>query len=230
MGVTEHRQDLFENIVRLRRAGRKASRDSDVATVRMELEQQLGPTVSRRLAARVLGVSHTALERWIRAGDVAVVYSPAGRLELPLDALLDLRESVEAERARRPRRYALAATIARQRDAARHLSIGDLETFGRDSGHDRARARSLVYHQVVARRLRRAMVDDAWYVLFRWRAQGRIDARYAGAWQKIFERPLPDIRRALVEQSVEADDLRQNSPFAGLLSEAERRQILLEVT
>jgi hypothetical protein len=32
-----------------------------------------------------------------------------------------------------------------------------------------------------------------------------------------------------VEESGEADDLRQNSPFAGALSEAERRRVLGEV-
>jgi len=67
-------------------------------------------------------------------------------------------------------------------------------------------------------------------VLFRWRRQGRIDPGYADRWAEMLERPVAEIRRALREQSQDADDLRQNSPFAGMLSEPERRRILREVT
>lgn len=74
------------------------------------------------------------------------------------------------------------------------------------------------------------MVDEARHVLFRWRKQGRIDERYSDRWEQLLERPLPEIRRALVEETQEADDLRQNSPFAGVLSEPERRRIVREVT
>ncbi len=73
------------------------------------------------------------------------------------------------------------------------------------------------------------MVEEARHVLFRWREQGRIDDRYADRWEQLFERPLPEIRRALVEEGQEADDLRQSSPFAGVLSEPERRRIIHEV-
>ena len=115
MGVVDHKQELFQNIVRLRRAGRKLSSDRDIAAVRVTLERELGETVSRRLAARVLGVSHTALDRWIKGGDLPVVYSSKGRMEVPVPALLDLYETVEAERAEGPRRYVLAPAMARQR-------------------------------------------------------------------------------------------------------------------
>jgi hypothetical protein len=81
----------------------------------------------------------------------------------------------------------------------------------------------------VAQRLNRPMAQEAQYVLYRWREQGQIDERYADRWEQLLERPLPEIRRALVDERQEADDLRQNSPFAGLLSEPERRRILREV-
>jgi hypothetical protein len=74
VGVVDRKQALFENIVRLRRAGREAPGSRDIASVRAALELELGETVSRRLAARVLGVSHTALDRWIKSGDLPVVY------------------------------------------------------------------------------------------------------------------------------------------------------------
>jgi hypothetical protein len=67
-------------------------------------------------------------------------------------------------------------------------------------------------------------------VLFRWREQGQVDPRYAYRWEKVLDQPVPEIPKTLVDESSEADDLRQNSPFAGLLSEPERRRILREVT
>jgi hypothetical protein len=229
MGVVDRKQELFENIVRLRRAGRGLSGDRDISVVRLALERELGETVSRRLAARVLGVSHTALDRWVKGGDLPVVYSSMGRMEVPVPALLDLYETVEAERAVRPCRYVLTGTMARQRDAAQHLRVDGQDDHGERSGHDRALARSLAYHRAVAQRLRKPMVVEARHVLFRWREQGRIDQRYADRWEQLLDRPVPEIRRALVDESQEADDLRQNSPFAGLLSEPERRRILREV-
>jgi hypothetical protein len=228
MGVVERKQELFENIVRLRRAGRRAPGSRDIAAVRVSLERELGETVSRRLAARVLGVSHTALERWTKAGDLPVIYSAKGRLEVPVPALLDLHEAVHAGRASSPR-YPLKPTMVRHRDAARQLSIHRPRDRG-SAEHDRARARSLAYHHAVASRLRKPMVEEARHVLFRWREQGRIDTHYADRWEQLLERPLPEIRHALVQENQQADDLRQNSPFAGVLSEPERRRIVHEVT
>lgn len=227
MGVVERKQELFENIVMLRRAGRMSLGNRDIAAVRLSLERELGETVSRRLAARVLGVSHTALERWTKAGDLPVVYSAKGRTEVPVPALLDLYDAVHAVRADSGR-YPLTPVMVAHRDAARRLRIYQHSDHG-DVTHDRARARSLVYHQAVAQRLRKPMIDEARHVLFRWRAQRRIDPRYADRWERLLERPLPEIRRALVEETQEADDLRQNSPFAGVLSEPERRRIVREV-
>jgi hypothetical protein len=72
------------------------------------------------------------------------------------------------------------------------------------------------------------MVDEARHVLFRWRDQARIDPLYADRWEDVLSRPLTEIRRTLVDESPEVDDLRQSSPFAGMLSEAERRRIISE--
>jgi hypothetical protein len=95
--------------------------------------------------------------------------------------------------------------------------------------HARARARSLAYHRGVARKLRRPLVEEARHVLYRWRKEDKIDQRYADQWEEILGRPIPEIRRAIVEEGQAADDLRQNSPLAGLLSEVERRRIVEEV-
>ena len=58
------------------------------------------------------------------------------------------------------------------------------------------------------------------------REQGRIDPRYADEWERVLRQPVPEIRRTIVEESQTGDDLRQSSPFAGMLSEPERQQIL----
>jgi hypothetical protein len=229
VGVVDRKQELFEHIVRLRRASRQVPGNDDISAVRVGLERELGETVSRRMAARVLGVSHTALGRWIESGDLPVVLSAAGRVEIPVPALLDLRESVDADRVDGPRRYALTSTMSRYRTAAERIRVDDLKGVPHDSGHGPASARSLAYHRVVARRLRRPMVDEARHVLNRWRDQGRIDPRYADRWEDVLSRPLTEIRHALIDESPDADDLRQNSPFAGMLSEAERRRIISEV-
>lgn len=230
MGVVDRKLELFENVVRLRRVGREAPGNRDIAAVRRALERELGETVSRRLAARVLGVSHTALDRWIKAGDLPVVYSSTGRTEVPVPALLELYEAVESDRTENARRYVLAPTMARRRAAARRLRVEALSDPHSGDPHDRARVRSLAYHRAVARRLRKPIVDEARHVLLRWREQRRIDPRYADQWEQILDRPVPEIRRALVDESQESDDLRQSSPFAGMLSEPERRRILCEVS
>jgi hypothetical protein len=226
MSLVERKQDLFENIARLRRAGRALPGNRDIAAVRVALERELGEVVSRRLAARVLGVSHVALERWIKAGDVPVLCSATGQLGIPVLALLDLYDAVGAERADGFRRYPLAQTMKRRRETARQLRVEDGRVCDVRSGHNRARARNLAYHQAISRRLRKSMVEDARYTLFRWREQGRIHPRYAASWEQVLDRPVTEIRKALVDQSCEGDDLRQNSPFAGMLSEPERRRIL----
>jgi hypothetical protein len=230
MSILERRHELFRNVVRLRRAARALPGNEDIAAVRSALERELGDTLSQRLAGRILGVTHTALERWIKAGDLPVVCSASGRPEIPVPALLDLYEAVEADRAERPRRYALAPTMERNRAAADRMRLAPSDgSDGEDPGHERARARSLAYHQTLARRLRRSMVDEARYVLFRRREHGQIDDRYADRWDELLARPLAEIKRALVDEGPDADDLRQNSPFAGLLSEPERRRIVREV-
>ena len=223
MGAVDRKHELFENVARLRRVGRQLPGDTDLANVRFALERELGPTVSLRLAARLLGVSHTALQRWVAAEDVPVLLTPAGRREVPVPALLELYEETRVSRSTEPGRYALAPTMKRRRRAAQEMQIGSLGSCGPDV-HDRARERGLAYHAAIAERLTDAMVAEARHVLFRWRRELRIDARYAEMWQELLMLPLSDIRQAITANGSAADDLRQNSPFTGMLGEPERRR------
>jgi hypothetical protein len=226
MGVIERKGRLFDSIVRLRRAERRAAPDEDVVAVRAMLEAELGETVSRRLAARLLGLDHKALERWIRSGDLPVVYTPSGRLEIPVPALLGLYEDVAASRSSGQRSlHHLEPSLIEGRRRAEALRPDELIEAGDAHGHERAERRSLAYHRAVAKRLRRAMADEALRVVWTWREHGRIADRYADEWERLLRRPVPEIARMISEDTQRGRDLRQNSPFAGVLSEAERRRI-----
>lgn len=216
MGIVDHKLELFENIARLRCVGRQVPGNRDLAAVRAALEEELGPTVSQRLAARILGVSHVALRRWIDSGDLPLVYTASGRREVPVSALLRLRDSIEEDQGATRHRYVIAPTMKSQRKAAKTFKIPKGSGRSEDP-HARAKARSLAYHRALARKLRKSMVEEARHVLFRWQETGRIDPHYANQWEELLSQPIATIRKAIVEESATADDLRQNSPLAGQL-------------
>jgi hypothetical protein len=226
---TERKLRRLEQIARLRRAQRHTPREPDIASVRADLETELGETVSQRLAARFLGVSHTALQRWIKAEDLPLVYSSRGRQEVPVAALIDLYERVERERSRgHRRRRHLEPVLVEGREQARRIRAADLgagAAAGED-GHSRADRRALAYHRAVAKRLNRQMIDEALHRVWKWHAEGKLDPRYADEWEQVLRLRVADVRRTLTSDDARAQDLRQNSPFAGMLSEPERRRIL----
>jgi hypothetical protein len=233
MSAVQRKERLFRDIARQRRTARALPEDPDVLTVLVHLEEDLGPSVSRAFAARMLGVSHTALQRWERTGDLPVVIAPSGAREIPVPALLRLHEAVTHQR-RSGRRHVVEAVMSEGRRRAEALNPKDLigedaVTAGRDR-HALAELRSLAYHRAVAQRLDRRMVDEARQVLWRWRSAGTIDPTYADRWANVLAGPLPEVRVVLGADTPHARDLRQNSPFAGLLSETERRKILTEIS
>jgi len=229
VAITDRKRELFDDVVRLRRAERELPDNSDLVAVRSRLESELGGTVSRALAARILGLSHTAVNRWVHSGDVPLVVTPAGRSEVPVSALVEIYEGVQEQRLS-GRRHTLEPVLLEGRDRASQLRPRELvanESGG--GGHRTAELRSLAYHRAVAKRLRRSTVDAALHLVWQWRDAGKIDPRYATAWEELLRRPLGEIKRAIGEDSERARDLRQNSPFAGTLSEPERRRILSEI-
>lgn len=224
----ERRKTLFENIARLRRA-EADSPNPDIVAVRESLEDELGETVSRSLAAQLLGVSHTALNRWVDAGDIPVVLTKEGRKAVPVRPLVDLYERVNEERRSGQRRlHTLEPVLSESRDRARR--IRPQRVLSDDSGprdrHRISELRSLAYHRALAPRLRRPMIDDARRRIQRWEAEGKIDPRYARRWEILLGKPISEIRKVIRADAQSARDLRQSSPFAGLLSEPERRKIL----
>jgi hypothetical protein len=227
MGPKERKRSL-EHIARLTRAERQ-SRSSEVALVREDLEEDLGGTVSRNLAAQLLGVSHTALNKWIASGDVPAVLSPSGRKEVPIPVLLDLYERVGEERQSGRRRLhilepAMRDARLRAERMRPHLSVADeLESADR---HRLSELRGLAYHRTIAPRLRRPMIEDARRQLDRWQRAGKIDPRLSAAWGEVFDLPMAEIRKVITADDQRGRDLRQSSPLAGLISEPERLKIL----
>lgn len=230
MGIHE-RERTLENIVRLRKAEQRAG-DPEIAAVREDLESQLGGTVPRSSAARQLGVSHTALNKWVASGDVPVVITRQGRKEVPIPALLELQERVAEQRRSGQRRlHTLEPVMIEERRRADRLrpQVEPSSSDDRRDPHRVAELRSLAYHRALAPRLRRPMVDQARRKLRRWKDLGRIDPRYAQAWEGVLALPMEGIREAITADDERGRDLRQSSPFAGLLSEQERRKIIAVV-
>jgi hypothetical protein len=211
---------LVRNAVRLRRAHHRHPTDEDLVAVRADIERAAGPTVGRAATARLLGVSQTALDRWIATGDVPVVLTARGRREVPLRAALDLIDAVEAHAGRhRP----LAAALRERRAGA--LAREDLPSV-RGTGHRTAELRGLAYSRTIADRLDDAAVADALVLLRRWRGEGRIHPRYADRWAELLTGPRGQLVDALRADDEHAAALRQSSPFAGALEERERRALL----
>jgi hypothetical protein len=233
MSAIAERERLIGDVARLRRAERTSSARTDIATVRANLEHMVGPTITRSIAARLLGVSQTALDRWVATGDVPVLITPTGRHELPLRWLVELIEAVGERRLTDPAdRHPLGSVLRARRSEAQRLDTSTLlgraerGDGNREGDHRRAELRGLAYHRAVGQRLDERIVRDAQDRLARWLSQARIDPRYAQQWQTILAKPPTQIARLIGEDTPRMRDLHQNSPFAGTLSEPARRRAL----
>ena len=89
-----------------------------------------------------------------------------------------------------------------------------------DASHAAAEARSLELHRLVAERLRDdpALLDAARARVAAWLREGTVARRWAAAWAEVLSQPLSEVIRFLVDPKQGARDLRQSSPFAGVLS------------
>lgn len=89
-------------------------------------------------------------------------------------------------------------------------------------------ARSLAMHVLIVRKIDRdrTLLGIARANIARWEKQrGDAVPWWLAEWRQILERPWLQIAALLTEQSENAIRLRQSTPFAGVLSEAERKRI-----
>jgi hypothetical protein len=90
--------------------------------------------------------------------------------------------------------------------------------------------RSIAFHRLVAEQLDGEQISKArervegWLVV-----DGPVDHRWARQWEELLRLPIMELKERLVEDSDQMRGLRQSTPFAGVVSEAERRKILQEV-
>jgi hypothetical protein len=91
-------------------------------------------------------------------------------------------------------------------------------------GHQRIDRRSVALHRAIAEKLRTdpTLLKIAGDNLDRWSTPGSRSQRYWDAWRDNLNRPLSDILDLIVEESERMTELRQSTPFAGVLEPAER--------
>ncbi|HXS94046.1 MAG TPA: hypothetical protein VN736_05530 [Candidatus Limnocylindrales bacterium] len=91
-------------------------------------------------------------------------------------------------------------------------------------GHRRIDRRSLALHRAIAEKLRvtPALIQVARDNLDRWSRQNGRSQPYWDAWREILDKPIEDVLTIMVEESERLDSLRQATPFAGILTPAQR--------
>jgi hypothetical protein len=110
---------------------------------------------------------------------------------------------------------------------SRRHSLRRQTLFPMTSGHDIHEKRSLRMHRMVAESLRRdpaAVTRFGAENLSRWQLAG-VECDDFGIWEKLLSGPTDDIIAVLTGTGEEATRLRQSSPFAGLIPEADRKGI-----
>lgn len=96
--------------------------------------------------------------------------------------------------------------------------------------HRLAEERSLAYHRAIAERMPSdpSILLRARARVAEWRAPGGDEPFYVRRWREILERDPESIAAFLLERSELATELRQSSPFAGVLDPRERWRIWRE--
>ena len=218
--------EAINHIVRLRRVERavEPSLRHDLAAAREYLEALVGPTVRPADAARLLRISHPALSRWIKKDEISTVLTPEGQHGIPVHELIPLLDDVERTGGTSARPVARALRERRRRSEAT-IDLERLLPRRRERGHRTAELQSLAYHRLVAERLDDQIVEQARRRLTRWRESRRVDSRWLDEWERVLAMPLAAIAKTIGADTVRARELRQTSPFAGVLTEHERRRL-----
>lgn len=222
----------IESLRRLRRIRQQVAPAlwAELDPIEENLEEAVGPTVRPADAASLLGVSKPALKRWLDRGEVAAVMTPRGRREIPLGELLDLLDEVDEVRETGVARPLTRVIRDRARVAEEAIDIDRLLPRSQRRTHRTAELQALAYHRLVSERLDEQLVDQARRRLDRWHRMGRIDPRWYQEWDRVLSRPIGDIRAAISADTPAKRQLRQTSPFAGTLTEQERRLLTKAVS
>jgi hypothetical protein len=95
------------------------------------------------------------------------------------------------------------------------------------SDHTRLDERSLALHKLVAEKVRVTpeLLDKARANVRRWQGASEDVSPALAEWAQILASPANEVIALLTERSARATRLRQSSPFAGILTEEERRAV-----
>ena len=91
--------------------------------------------------------------------------------------------------------------------------------------------RSLELHRIIAKRLvdEPQLVTDALARLARWRGANAVSEHYATIWLKLLEGPREDLLAAMTDDGPRGRELRQATPFAGVVEPRTRWRVWREV-
>ncbi len=97
--------------------------------------------------------------------------------------------------------------------------------------HHLAEERSLAYHAVIAARLEGdpSLLEVARHRVAEWVNAGTPHPHYSHAWSEILASPIAVIRSHLTDASEKGRELRQVTPFAGLVDARERWKLWRQV-
>lgn len=138
----------------------------------------------------------------------------------PTGKALTAAERMQRYRVRQ-RAAGLRATTRWQPAATAPLTPGLLK-------HRLIEARSLAMHCLIAQKIAAdpALLEVARRNIESWRSRyGDSPPRALEEWSAILKRPWPEIASLLTDTGETATRLRQSSPFAGVLSQAERKRV-----
>lgn len=122
-------------------------------------------------------------------------------------------------RYRARKRSAGLRAVTRWAEGSRQASYSD---------HRWLDARSLALHCAIVRKIERdpSLLDTARRNLAVWEARrGGHLSRPLGEWKKLLGKPWPELAAAMTAIDEQSVALRQSSPFAGVLTAAERKRI-----
>src|SRR5262245_44469156 len=93
--------------------------------------------------------------------------------------------------------------------------------------HQRVERRSLALHRAIAAKLRvqPQLLQIAHDNIERWSRKRPRSLPYLETWREILTRPLPEVLELLQEDSARMTELRQSTPFAGVLDPRERWRV-----
>ena len=130
--------------------------------------------------------------------------------------------------AERMRRYRARQRAAGLRPATRWRPAAPASISPGLLKHRLAEARSLAMHCLIARKIAAepALLGVARRNLEAWLARyGDSPPRALEEWRVVLGRPWPEVAALITDPGYDAARLRQSSPFAGVLSAAERRRV-----